>query len=518
MLSLCSADQVYLVLFVAYIFFTPFCLSHKVHTVAPPTPTITAPFGKIIGQNAPLDPTVHEYLGIQYGHPPTGSRRFAPPVRARVSKHTAPIVATRFGNACPQIPVDLGDTPVNATGSPLGEDCLNLNIWTKPGREGAPVMVWLHGGGFQFGAGSFALYDGTHFTANNPVVIVSINYRLSVFGFPNAPGVKHENLGILDQRLALEWIRENIEAFGGDPKRITLFGESAGATSIEIHAYAWPKNPIVNGFIAQSGTTKLIPFIDGPVDYSLWGQLAEKVGCAKAKTEKGVLKCMQEASWESIVEGLKSINVCGTGIYQDFGPRVDGKLVFSPEEYVRRGQAGLFAKVPLLIGTMDQEVFANNGSIVAPIPCQPEIPKNALSAEVVAEFATSVGFGCPANDAAQYRVSHNVPVWRYRYYGSFTGLGAGHAAELPVLFGTVLLLRPEGVTPREVAFIQYFQSVWTAFAVAPSTGLSDTPINLPQYDPSKTTLIRLDFEQEVEASLGDPYEDDYICYLVTSAN
>jgi len=514
MLSLRSAYHVYLTQFVAYIFFTTFCLSDKVQTVAPPAPTITAPFGKIIGQHAPLDPSVQQYLGIQYGQPPTGSRRFAPPVRTRVSKHTTPIVATRFGNACPQISVELGG-PVNATGSPLGEDCLNLNIWTKPGRERAPVMVWLHGGGFKFGAGSYALYDGTQFAANNPVVLVTINYRLSVFGFPNAPGVKSENLGILDQRLALEWVRDNIEAFGGDPKRITVFGESAGATSIEIHAYAWPKNPIVNGFIAQSGTTKLIPFLDGPADYSMWRQLTEKVGCAKAKTEKGVLKCMQEASWESIVEGTGSINVCAKGVYEDFGPRVDGKIVFSPEEYSLRAQAGLFAKVPLLIGTTDQEVFANNGSIVSPVPCIPELPKNALSPEAVAEFATSVGFGCPANDAAQYRARNNVPVWRYRYYGSFTGLGAGHAAELPVLFGTVLLLRPEGVTPREAAFIKYFQSVWAAFAVAPSTGLSAAPINLPRYDPLKSTLIRLDFQQEVEASLGNPYEDDYMCFLVS---
>ena len=97
-------------------------------------------------------------------------------------------------------------------------------------------------------------------------------------------------------------------------------------------------------------------------------------------------------------------------------------------------------------------------------------------------------------------------------------MGAGHAAELPVLFGTVLLLRPEGVTPREAAFIKYFQSVWAAFAVSPATGLSDAPINLPQYDPLKSTLIRLDFEQEVEASLGNPYEHDYMCFLVSPGN
>ena len=192
---------------------------------------------------------------------------------------------------------------------------------------------------------------------------LGLSYRLSVFGFPNAPGVKEENVGILDQRLAFEWIRDNIEAFGGDPKRITFWGQSAGAISSEIHAYAWPNNPMVNGFIAQSGTTNFISLLDGPADYPLWEQLTKKVGCAGTKTAKEVLKCMQAASWEGIIDGLKSINRCANGTYGDFGPRVDGKVVFSPEEYSRRGQAGLFAKLVCIISDKDAIAITN------PIEC-----------------------------------------------------------------------------------------------------------------------------------------------------
>ena len=150
------------------------CVSAAVAEPAPPTPTVTAPFGTIIGREGPLSPTVrvHEYLGIPYAKSPTGPLRFAPPVRLPNQKK--PIIAKEFGLSCPSQP---GSVPTNLPFNftvPEGEDCLSINIWTKPGRNNAPVLVWIYGGGFVSGTTNVKLYDGTHFAANNEVIIVSL--------------------------------------------------------------------------------------------------------------------------------------------------------------------------------------------------------------------------------------------------------------------------------------------------------------------------------------------------------
>lgn len=148
------------------------CLSASLAKPAPPTPTVTAPFGTIIGRAGRLNPAVHEYLGIPYARSPTGTLRFAPPVRLPNQK--TPITAKGFGLSCPSQPGSAPtNIPFNIT-SPEGEDCLSINIWTKPGRNKAPVLVWIYGGGFVSGSSNSILYDGTHFAANNEVVIVSL--------------------------------------------------------------------------------------------------------------------------------------------------------------------------------------------------------------------------------------------------------------------------------------------------------------------------------------------------------
>lgn len=117
-----------------------------------------------------------------------------------------------------------------------GEDCLTLNVWTKPqageGEEKKAVLVFIHGGSFISGSSRVPVYNGQHIAGNQDVVLVTLNYRLNIWGFPGAPG-KTQNLGLLDQRLALEWVRDNIAGFGGDPDRITVFGQSAGGGSVD---------------------------------------------------------------------------------------------------------------------------------------------------------------------------------------------------------------------------------------------------------------------------------------------
>ncbi|KAF8450078.1 Alpha/Beta hydrolase protein [Kalaharituber pfeilii] len=489
----------------------PLCLA-----ASPPAPTITAPFGTIIGQPGRLDPAVHEFLGIPFAEPPTGSLRFRPPIRLpNRSPQSPPLVATKFGLSCPSFPVDpVPGNPYNFTGMTEGEDCLSLNIWTKPGWTNAPVMVWVYGGGFVLGGTDTLMYDGTQFAADNNVVMVTVNYRTNVLGFPNSPALETENVGILDQRLALEWIRDNIRAFGGNPDKITLFGESAGGISVDVHAYAWPRDPIAHGLIAQSGTVDLLSIFNFGENFYAWGNLTEKLGCDGAGSDRRKLQCMQEVPWEALLKGMKSMENCRAGFDIGFGPRVDGRVIFSQEEYKRRGEFGVFAKVPLLVGNTDKEIVSGVSLVPPPEGCPvPELPGD-LGPEVIAKIATAVHFTCPAREAARRRRLYNVPTWRYRYYGSFnSGIGAAHAAELPVLFGAAR--RVSDLSARDSALINYLQSVWAAFATSPAKGLSAPPFNLPQYNPDTSSLIRLDYQQELQASTTHPYEYDYLCDVMS---
>ncbi|WP_372344892.1 carboxylesterase/lipase family protein [Streptomyces sp. KL116D] len=173
---------------------------------------------------------ISAFLGVPYAAPPFGPRRFAAPAPAE--PWTGERDATAYGPTAPKAPYTPPfDALIPETDVP-GEDCLNLNVWTPEPGPGArlPVMVWLHGGSFSNGSANSSGYRGDSF-ARDGVVLVGVNYRLGTDGFLHLPGAP-DNRGLLDQIAALEWVRDNIAAFGGDPDRVTVFGESAGAVGI----------------------------------------------------------------------------------------------------------------------------------------------------------------------------------------------------------------------------------------------------------------------------------------------
>jgi len=198
--------------------------------------TVDAPAGAICGLAIAAPPTtkrdLYNYRGIPYALPPVGDLRWAAPEPyPRWSDLRA---ATSFGAVCPQDGV--------ASDS---EDCLFLNIWTPRAAvdrgKHRPVLVFIHGGYFVFGAGSLPSYDGGYLAASGNVVVVTLNYRLGALGFLAVPELGLTgNYGILDQRQALGWVAENIAAFGGDPSKVTIFGESAGAMSVGLHLFSIP--------------------------------------------------------------------------------------------------------------------------------------------------------------------------------------------------------------------------------------------------------------------------------------
>ncbi|CAM5592426.1 hypothetical protein STENM223S_06886 [Streptomyces tendae] len=196
------------------------------------TPTVTTRYGQLRGT---AGQTADDYLGIPYAAPPVGGLRWKPP--AAPGHWSGVRDATRPGNPCMQTGSSTPWGDLAGPGTP-SEDCLYLNVHTPAERSlrDRPVMVWLHGGGFTIGSGTF--YDGGELAARGDVVVVTLNYRLGAFGYLSHPGLAGEspegvsgNYGLLDQQAALRWVRQNIAAFGGDPGNVTVFGESAGGGS-----------------------------------------------------------------------------------------------------------------------------------------------------------------------------------------------------------------------------------------------------------------------------------------------
>lgn len=207
-----------------------------------------------------LEDGIQVFRGIPYARPPVGERRWRAPAPAL--PWTGVRVADTFSHVAPQTPSPLeqlmGPRPHDA-----GEDCLYLNVWTPAADAGArPVMVWIHGGAFTRGTGGTLLYDGHRLAARHGVVVVTINYRLGALGFLNLGASTNGRLaacgneGLLDQRLALKWVQQNIDRFGGDPRNVTIFGESAGGMSVG-HQLALDAEPgrdrLIHKAIPQSG-------------------------------------------------------------------------------------------------------------------------------------------------------------------------------------------------------------------------------------------------------------------------
>jgi para-nitrobenzyl esterase len=214
--------------------------------------TAAAPSGLVTGRQ---DATVLRFAGIRYGM----ADRFARP--RPVPAGGEAVDATVPGPICPQGPSRLAPALGQQTDEPQqSEDCLFLSVTTPSLQGSRPVMVWLHGGAFLTGGGTLPWYDGGRLTADGDVVVVSVNYRLGLFGFLVHDGTSEGNLGLLDQALALEWVHDNIAAFGGDPERITLFGQSAGAISTHLLLAQPASRALVQRAIIQSSPTEDIIF------------------------------------------------------------------------------------------------------------------------------------------------------------------------------------------------------------------------------------------------------------------
>jgi len=266
--------------------------------------------GIIRGTINSATPLVRRFLDIPYAQPPIGQLRFAPPEPA---KPFGEIDATIFGPSCPQtllkIPPNIYTEYVlqfnpqgsNETSTNLSEDCLTLSVWAPTSRNGTkaplPVIVFIFGGAFARGGEDVPYQIPAKWVQRTQShIMVTFNYRLNIFGFPNAAGIPtdKQNLGLLDQRLAVEWVRDNIAAFGGDPKRIALWGQSAGGISAGQYQYAYAADPIADAIMMDSGTEQLLSALISTEDtnHNNFTTVATQFGCG-GLGPKEELECMR---------------------------------------------------------------------------------------------------------------------------------------------------------------------------------------------------------------------------------
>ena len=299
---------------------------------------------------------VHEegvlaFRGIPYAQPPIGLLRFRPPHK--------PVAWDGVRDACTYGPAPMQEgNPVDCTDGlappEVSEDCLYLNVWT-PATDDArrPVLVWLHGGAFVFGAGSLPLYNGARLAARGDVVVVTLNYRLGLFGFLRGKGVCGDaldtagNEGILDQIAALEWVRDEIGGFGGDPHNVTVFGQSAGARSAALLTIMPRAHGLVHKVIQQSGglaSRQTLESADG-----VMRRLLEAAGLSPAQA--GQLRDMPAAALLDLQQRVTPRT--GGNFYRPVG---DGDLI--PADPFTAIAAGASRGIPLLCGTnLDEMKF-----------------------------------------------------------------------------------------------------------------------------------------------------------------
>jgi len=450
-------------------------------------------------RSGPVEGRVKEdvllFSGIPYAAPPVGALRFEAPQPHEGWQQT--LAATRFGNAAPQ------NAGAGLTSSPprrMHEDCLSLNV-TTPALDdaGRPVLVWIHGGGFRTGQGGIPWYNGTSFAKRGDIVCVSINYRLGALGFANLAGLGAPSsglAGILDQIAALEWVRDNIAAFGGDPAKVTVAGESAGAMSVGTLLGCPAAAGLFRGAIAQSGAAHHT--LDDPAGRAVADVLCQELGAHDLESLRALPSERFLEGQERVDEVLAGQSRIGTtdvsgadGMW--FQPNVDGNVLpRTPVDAVRDGAS---SDVALLIGTNAHETTLwhqeepKEGRLERVFAGYLPDPAKALDAyrrdhpgasdfDLLIAVTSDYTFRIPALRLAEAHAAHGGSTWNYLFSWrsrAFGGrLGATHALEIPFTFNNleragVQAFLGEGPLPQSLA--NDMHAAWTAFVrnVDPNT-------------------------------------------------
>lgn len=453
-------------------------------------PIVVTRQGILVGTQAGPGAT-RVFLGVPYAVAPAGPLRFRPP--QRMPPWQGIRAALTFGPACVQPPGGF------AAPGPQSEDCLSLNVYAANQSTGAPVMVFIHGGAFVTGAG--AQLSGQSLAEAGGAIVVTINYRLGALGFLSVPeldtkGARSGNLGLRDQQLALAWVQENIEAFGGDPDNVTVFGESAGAVSACIQMVSPLGRGLANRFILESGTCDAAGTTATLAQARARSAQVVNAFCA-GRTD--VAACLREVPASDLVAGTAQTDIFDL----DFLPVVDPDdplLPLPPRELIAAGdynkggaiigtnarELGLFqlggaAPVVRTIAELNAVIDARFGSS-APLVRQQYAPaSDAAANDALTRLGTDLLFRCPARALARRTSGQGTPVFLYHFE---EGL-AFHAFELPYVFK---MPDPRLGAPTLVELVsEQFQTAFTSFAAVGvpqprlDAGSGDLP-PWPRYD------------------------------------
>ena len=457
--------------------------------------TVQTAGGLIAGVRLPGDCTV--FRGIRYAQPPIGPLRWRPPVRP--APWSGVYQAVQFAAACIQ-PSPGPDSVYADEPTRMSEDCLFLNLWQPAGASGAPVMVWIHGGGLRIGHAASVLHDGSEL-ARRGVIVVSLNYRLGIFGYFAHPQLTAEsvhrssgNYGLLDQIEALRWVRENIGCFGGDPDNVTVFGESAGALSI----LELMTSPLARGLfhraIVQSGYMVSNPQLMRP---SFGQPSAEEAGARLAAS----LGAPDLAALRALDPHTLSTAAIAAGFYPQ--ATIDGWVL--PQQIVEAFERGEQAPLPVIVGFNAGEVRSLRFFL-------PSLPDSAtayeervktLYGDLAARYlefypgtdiqesalaaARDAFYGWSAERLARAQTKLGQPAYLYFFEHDYPaavqrGLPAFHGSELPYEFGLIGSTEPlprnwppPPDEPRERALGAALMSYVTTFARNGTPGAAAQP-------------------------------------------
>ncbi|PYI01229.1 carboxylesterase [Aspergillus sclerotiicarbonarius CBS 121057] len=477
--------------------------------------TVQTANGAITGHLSVSHGEVIEFLGILFAQPPIHDLRWEPPQKYQGNHsylannfvsdhhHDCPYAHNSlytYPNETRQFPGIMKAFVASEGNNSQSEDCLTLNIWTRRSNSRAlkPVYVHFYGGRYTSGTTNTPFYLGAGLASSQDIIVVTVNYRMNVFGFPGIPTLSTNNLGLLDQRAAVEWLRDNAEAFGGDVNRIVISGQSCGGAMVDYWAYAWPDDPIVAGLISHSGTA--LSFGGNTADLSAWNwaNITVQLGC---HTAADVLACMKRQSVSSVLIAAGKLPTSSTGTVgrtlPAFEATIDNVTIF--EDYETLTSKGRFARVPYLLGHNDNEAGFYKIAVY--------MQGRSLTAEQWQAFNDNT-FTCPTDYQTAQRVRFGVPAWRFRYFADWNNTrlyptsGAYHGVDLNMIYGNSELFTDVPASAGQVELTSRMQAAWAAFVIDPTAGLSK--VGWPVFDLNNNTLIRLGYENQPDVEFVSP--------------